>query len=208
MPRWFPFVTVEARTVLLAAGVTARQHGRTEITAEDVALALLVDRDGTAAAVWRVLRVDRDRLIRRLRPPEPPGRAGEPAVRFDVSGRRLWDRAHRVALLGGDRLGTRHLLFALLDAGPSPVVLALAEAGVTSRTAREVLGRAPEIEKLPIRPALATRLRWRWTGWRLRWATGWARWRRLLRDRPVVTIATLAPAAAVLFLGVMASLIR
>ncbi|MFB9237951.1 Clp protease N-terminal domain-containing protein [Plantactinospora siamensis] len=212
MPSWFTFVTVEARTVVLAAGVTARQHGRTEVGAQDIALALLAQRDGTAADVWRRLRVDQGRLIRRLRPPDGPERSAAPAVRFDPTGRVLWDRANRIALLGGgDRLATRHLLLALLDGGPTTVVVAFAEAGITSRTARLVLARVPEIERLPKRPSVASRWRWRWTRWRLRWTalrlrwtTGWTVWRRVTRGRPVAAIAMLTPAAA-LFAGLLVS---
>ncbi|MFC7549560.1 Clp protease N-terminal domain-containing protein [Plantactinospora sp. GCM10030261] len=193
MPSWFDFVTVEARTVLLAAGVTARHDGRTEISADDVALALLGERDGAATTVWHRLGVDRDRLVERLRP-RGTYRPGAPVVRLDATARALWERARRTALLtGADRVGTRHLLLALVDDGPAAVVVAFTEAGVTRVAARAVLDRVPEIERLPARLGPVRRWRWRWARWRLRWD----RLRRAVRRRPALVVALLALVAAV-----------
>lgn len=198
MPSWFEFVTVEARTVLLAAGVTARRVGRIEISADDVALALLGERDGTAAYVWRRLGVDRDRLVERLRP-AGPHRAGPPVVRLDGTARGLWEQARRIALLSGDAgIGTRHLLLALLDEGPAAVLVAFTEVGVTGATARAVLDRVPEIEEPPARPGSISRWRWRWGRWRLRWS----RPRRALRNQPTRALTLLAFAVALVMLTV------
>jgi ATP-dependent Clp protease ATP-binding subunit ClpA len=195
MPSWFDFVTVEARTVLLAAGVTARQDGRTEVRADDFALALLGQRDGAVSEIWRRLGVDRDRLADRLRSVRSVRSAG-PAVRFDPTSRRLWEQAYLTALDSrAGRLGTRQLLLALLEAGPATVVAAFAELGVNGVAVRALPDRVREVEQLPARPGFVSRWWWRW-----------ARSQGVIRRRRALTLALVAP-SVLLVLVILGSFI-
>ncbi|WP_091307582.1 Clp protease N-terminal domain-containing protein [Micromonospora chersina] len=161
----------------------------------DLAVALLGYEHGNVALWRREQGFDAERAIATLRITAGDSTPSS-EVRFGKDTKQVLAAAIRLAAGGGaEHVGTEHLLVALLAHGPTAVVSAFEEQGVTAGAmARYVAGLhgAAGAERLMVAP-----------GWRARRA-----WKRLERHssprkswRPALFAASVVVALAVMFVG-------
>ena len=115
------------RGVLEVAGMTAREMSRYVIEPEDLLMALVNDKDCTAAKSLVELGVDLDRVGERLR---SGTESGEDPIPFSPRSQRVLEAARSEASASGGAIGTEHLLKALAAADDGLAAEVLRESGV------------------------------------------------------------------------------
>ena len=116
------------RGILEVAGMNARGMSRHEIEPEDLLLALVNDKDCTAAKSLVELGADLDAMVERLR---SETESGERPMVFSPRSQRVLEAARSEASSsGGEPIGTEHLLRALAAADDGLAAEVLRESGV------------------------------------------------------------------------------
>ncbi|HEY0531380.1 MAG TPA: Clp protease N-terminal domain-containing protein [Actinoplanes sp.] len=122
----FKRYTVPARSAIVASMNAAKESGHPEIHPEHLALGVLDVPQGVALQAFAAQGVDRD-VARRVLTAGLPAAEGEiPTLTpFDARSRKALELTFREALrLGHERVGTGHMLLALLEEEPDGGVLA------------------------------------------------------------------------------------
>jgi Clp amino terminal domain, pathogenicity island component len=138
----FQKFTPPARSIVVASMNQAKQSGHAEIHPEHLALGLLDGADTIAVRALAAQGVDPEQA-RRVLTAALPAPVGEiPAlVPFDARSRKALELTFREALrLGHERVGTGHVLLALLEEEPAGGVLA--GLGATKAATEEVVAAA------------------------------------------------------------------